>query len=237
MSLVQFLDRCVEFGFDGVELTAYYFPSTDRASLYDLKRDCHSKGLTISGTAIGTDFAQPDAAARRRDIALTKRWIRNSVLLGAPTLRVFAGPVREGTDERTAFGWVVEALSECAAYASEHGVLLALENHLGLTTTAEQTLRMLDAVDNPWIGLNLDFGNFSGDIYSQFRSCAPRAVATHAKRRYRTEDGFGDVDYRRVKGILEEAGYRGWLAIEYEDPEDPTEAVPQFAGELRAAFA
>lgn len=237
MSLEQFLDRCVEMGFDGVELTAYYFRQTDRASLLDVKRECHRRGLTVSGTAIGTDFAQPDPAARRKHVGLTKKWIRNSLLLGAPTLRVFAGPVRDGVNERDAFGWVADALIECAAYASEHGILLALENHLGLTTTAGQTLTLLDAVESPWAGLNLDFGNFTGDIYSQFESCAPRAVATHAKRRFREGAGFGEVDYQRVNQILKQAGYRGWIAIEYEDPEDPAEAVPQFARALRSAFA
>jgi sugar phosphate isomerase/epimerase len=48
---------------------------------------------------------------------------------------------------------VVECLQECAAYAAERGVLLALENHGGLTGTADQTLALLKAVDSEWLGL------------------------------------------------------------------------------------
>lgn len=237
LSLEQFLDLAAETGFDGVELTAYYFPQTDREYLHRIKREAHLRGLTVSGTAIGTDFAQPDAGRRREHVELTKTWIAHSVLLGAPTLRVFAGPVREGINEADAFEWVVEALQACAPCAEENGMLLALENHLGLTTTAEQTLRLLNAVGSAWVGLNLDFGNFGGDIYGQFALCAPRAVATHAKRHYRGTDGPAPVDYGRVRAVLNETGYRGWIAIEYEDPEDPHIAVPAFAAELRAAFA
>lgn len=234
MSLEAFVETAREIGLDGVELTAYYFPTTERAYLNRLKRHIHRQGLAVSGTAIGTDFAQPDAEKRRRHVQMAREWIGHSVVLGAPTLRVFAGPVREGSTEEEAFGWVVACLQECAAMAQEQGVLLALENHGGLTSTAEQTLRLLRAVDSEWLGLNLDFGNFSGgDVYEQFAACAPFAIATHAKSHFNGAAGREAVDYRRVKTLLDACDYRGFLAIEYEEAEDPCIAVPRFAGELR----
>jgi len=238
MSLEAFIETAREIGFDGVELTAYYFPTTERAYLNRLKRHAHRQGLDISGTAIGTDFAQPDAEKRRAHVQMTREWIDHSVALGAPTLRVFAGPVREGCTEEEAFRWVAACLQECAACAEAQGVLLALENHGGLTSTADQTLRLLKAVDNEWLGLNLDFGNFSGgDVYDQFAACAPYAVVTHAKSHYRGAAGREAVDYRRVRPLLDAVGYRGYLAIEYEEAEDPRAAVPRFAQELRDAMA
>jgi sugar phosphate isomerase/epimerase len=237
MSLPDFLRLCREIGFDGVELTAYYFPTTERAFLNDLKRQAHREGLAISGTAVGTDFAQPDADKRREHVAMTRDWIAHSVFLGAPTLRVFAGAVREGQGEPEAFQNVVACLQECAELAGAAGVLLALENHGGLTATAEGTLALWRAVGSPHLGLNLDFGNFRGDIYGQFAACAPHAVATHAKRF--AHDAAGQpvaVDYRRVREILEAAGYRGFLAIEYEEEEPAERAVPEFAAAFRAAF-
>lgn len=237
ITLEQFMDRAAEMGLEGVELTAYYFPDTRRAYLHRIKREAHSRGLSVSGTAIGTDFAQPDAKGRRAAIATTRTWIGHSVELGAPTLRVFAGSLREAVAERDAFNWTVEALQECALYAEKRGVLLALENHLGITTTGEQTARLVKAVDSPWLGVNLDFGNFSGDIYQQFELCVPTTVATHAKRHYRGDNGPAPVDYGRVRAALDQGAYRGWIAIEYEDPEDPAVAVPAFAAELRASFS
>lgn len=232
MTLPDFLRLSRELGCDGVELTAYYFASTERPYLNDIKRLAHKEGLAISGTAVGNDFAQPDADKRRAHIEMTKTWIEHSVVLGAPTLRVFAGPVREGDTEENAFQRVVEGLQECVALAEERGVLLALENHGGITSTAEQTLRLYNAVNNPWLGLNLDFGNFHGDIYSQFVACAPYAVATHAKVRAEKQD----VDYTKVREIMDSAGYRGFLAIEYEEEEPAQTGVPRFASTLRAVL-
>lgn len=237
MTLPGFLRACREIGFDGVELTAYYFPTTERPFLNEIKQLAHKEGLAISGTAVGSDFAQPDAAKRREHITMTQNWVEHSVVLGAPSLRVFAGAVREGQSEKAAFDSVVACLKECAEYAWERGVALALENHGGLTATAEGTLNLVRAVDHPALGINLDFGNFSGDIYSQFIACAPYAVATHAKPgAHDAQRAWIPVDYHRVREIMDAVGYRGFLAIEYEMEEPAETAVPRFAAELRAAL-
>jgi len=236
LSLEAFVDTVRAIGFDGVELTAYYFPTTERRYLNDLKRNVHRQGLAVSGAAVGSDFAQPDAGKRRAHVQMTKEWVENAVILGAPTLRVFAGPVRDGQSEDETFGWVVACLQECAEYAAERGVLLALENHGGLTGTADQTLKLLNAVGHEWLGLNLDFGNFSGDAYGQIERCAPHAVATHAKSHYTSAAGREALDYSRIRRIMDAAAYRGFIAIEYEEAEDPRTAVPRFAQELKAAL-
>jgi sugar phosphate isomerase/epimerase len=243
MTLPQFLTTCREIGFDGVELTAYYFPTTERAFLNEIKLQAHREGLAISGTAVGSDFAQPDAEKRRAHVTMTLEWIERTVILGAPTLRVFAGPVREGQTGDEAFYNAVTCLQECAAAAQMQGVLLALENHGGLTGTAEGTLRLLHAVNSPALGLNLDFGNFSlhgGDIYGQFTACAPHAVVTHVKPTATLTPGKPEtreeVDYRRVRDILATVDYRGFLAMEYEEEEPAETAVPRFAAALRAAL-
>lgn len=241
MTLQEFVRTCRMIGFDGVELTAYYFPSTERDFLNAMKQLAHGEGVTISGTAVGSDFAQPEEDRLRDHVRMVKEWVEHSVVLGAPTLRVFAGPVRPGNDPEATFVLAVECLQECADYAWERGVVLALENHGGLTSTAEGALRLLNAVGSPGMKLNLDFGNFSGDIYAQFAACAPFAVATHAKRFAVIEPGRAEsrtpVDYARVRTVMEAAEYRGFLAIEYEDPEPAEEAVPAFAAQLQAVLA
>ena len=238
MSLSDFLRVCRTIEMDGVELTAYYFPTTDAAYLQAVRQEAQGLGLAVSGTAVGNDFAQPEAAKRAEHVAMTKAWIEHSVVLGAPTLRVFAGNVREGQSEAEAFANVVACLQECAEPAAQRGVKLALENHGGLTATAEGTLRLLNAVDSPALGLNLDFGNFAGDIYGQFAACAPHAVATHAKL-HAHNSGAGApivVDYDRVREIMEAAGYTGFLAIEYEEAEPAETGVPRFAAALHAVL-
>jgi sugar phosphate isomerase/epimerase len=240
MTLPQFLRICRDLNLDGVELTSYYFPSTDNTYLAEIKRQAHREGLAISGTAVGSDFAQPDPDRRREHVQMTLDWIQHSVTLGAPTLRVFAGGVRAGQTHDEAASNVVACLQECAEAAWQHGVMLALENHGGLTESAEGTLRLLRATDRPAVGLNLDFGNFHGDMYSQFEACAPYAVATHAKSHATIEAGRPEtrvsVDYNRVRDLLNRAGYRGFIAIEYEEAEPADTAVPRFVQELQAAF-
>src|SRR5687768_11351987 len=82
MSLEQFVDACAEMGLDGVELTSYYFPSTGRDYLNRLKRHCFVRGQHILGTAVGSNFTQPDAAKRREQVEMTRAWIDHSVILG-----------------------------------------------------------------------------------------------------------------------------------------------------------
>lgn len=236
MTLPEFVRRCREMGLDGVELTAYYFDSTDRETLQALKRECFREGMHILATAVGSNFAQADADRRREHVAMTKAWIDHSVILGAPCIRVFAGPVPEGHTEAEASAWAVACLEECIAYGAERGVVVALENHGGITATPDQVLRLVERLNGPWFGLNLDFGNFRDDPYDGFARCAPYTVTTHAKRSIHGTAGPERVDYRRVAKIMREAGYRGYLSIEYEDAEDPRAAVPAFVETLKAAL-
>jgi sugar phosphate isomerase/epimerase len=233
MTLEAFVQRTAEMGLSGVELTDFYFPSTEDAYLMSLKRTVYLHGLDIPAVAVHNNFCQPDAAQRAEQVALVKRWIDVAFKLGAPCLRVFAGPVPEGHREEDAQAWAIASLKEGAAYAAPRGVLLALENHGGITATASQTLALLKAVDSPWVGLNLDTGNFLTDPYRQMEQAAPYAVSVHAKAHIDHTDRLEDIDYARVISILSRAGYKGYLSIEYISPEDPLTAVPRLATHLQ----
>ena len=232
MTLSDFLHRCVEMKVDGVELTAYYFTDLSAASLHAVKREAYRLGLDVCGTAVGNTFTSPDEAKRREQVQMVKDWIDRSTLLGAPGIRVFAGSVAEGTTETQAFEWTVACLKECARYGEERGVIVALENHGGITATADQTLRLLEAVESDWLGINLDCGNYSQDPYAEMAQTAPHAVTAHAKVTARNEK----LDYRKIIEVLYHAGFRGYLNVEYEEKEDPFVAVPAFVKELQDAL-
>jgi sugar phosphate isomerase/epimerase len=238
MSLEDFLDKAVEMGIDGVELTAYYFPTTETDYLSKLKREVFLRGLDISGTAVGNNFCQADPQRRREQIEMVKRWVDISYHLGAPCMRVFAGGVPEGHTEEEAFGWVVDALRECVEYTAPKGVILALENHGGITSTADQVLKIYNAVSSEWLGINLDTGNFRADPYNEIAKVAPYAVTTHAKTDiYNPQTGKREkADFARISDILREAGYRGYISIEYEEAEDPMTAVPRFVEYLKGVI-
>jgi len=237
MTMEQFLDACVEMDLDGVELTSYYFPRTDLDYLHHLKRECARRGLHISAGAVGTNFCQADPTARAADVAKTKEWIDYYVVLGAPYIRVFAGGVPEGAVEQHAFEWCVACLKEVTAYGAERGVMVALENHGGITSTADQVDRLVAAAKHDWFGINFDLGNYR-EPAKEFPQTAPHTVTTHAKVTHRDEAGKRHkVDYVFALGVLKKAGYRGYINIEYEEDDDPRVGVPRFANTLREAMA
>lgn len=237
MTMEGFLDFCVELGLDGVELTQYYFPRETDRYLFGLKREVFARGLDICGAAVGGNFSAAEEDDRVRQIEHVKDWLVKASKLGAPMLRVFAGGCPEGVAEETARGWVREGLKECAVTAADHGVVLALESHGGLTADADGVLALLEPLaSNPWIGMNLDFGNFTGDVYDQYERCASRAVTTHAKVTVRQGDGRERLDYRRIVRIMRDAGYDGYLSIEYEEDEAPKTGVDRFAAYLRGCI-
>lgn len=237
MTLEQFIDLASDLGVDGVELTAYYFASTDNAYLDKIKRHALRRGVDIAGTAVGNRFTWSQASKREEHVAMVKQWIDCSVRLGAPYLRVFAGRVADDSSEEQAFAWTVAALKACVPYAASRGVLLALENHGGITSTAEQVFRLLDAVDSPWLVVNLDTGNYRQSPYEEIAQTVPKAVTAHVKTEIVEGDKHVPVDTRRVLTTLHEAGYRGFLNIEYEAHEDPKTAVPRFIQEIRDILA
>ena len=235
MSLEEFLHAGVEMGLDGVELTAYYFSTTERSYLHAIKRLCYRLGLDISGTAVGNNFCVPDEAKRAEQVQMVKEWIGHSVELGAACMRVFAGGVPEGHTEAEARQWTIDALKECADYAGERGVLLALENHGGITSTADQVISLIEAVDSEWVVLNLDTGNFRTDPYGSIAQAAPHAVTCHVKTEVPSPTGGKEeADIQRIVSTLRDAGYNGYLSIEYEAAEEPKVAVPRFVAQLKA---
>jgi len=232
MSLFDFLEKGVEMGLDGVELTSYYFPSTDDEFLYSLKRQAYLLGLDIAGTAVGNNFCLADEAERAKQVAMVKDWIDNSVKLGAPCMRVFAGGVPSGHTEEEARDWCIESLKECLDYAKPRGILLGLENHGGITSTADQTLSIIKAVDDEWLGVNLDTGNYRS-AYEDIEKTAPYAITCHAKTEIPGPSGKEIADFKKIVDILAKAGYKSYLSIEYEAAEEPMTAVPKFVSYLK----
>jgi sugar phosphate isomerase/epimerase len=240
LTLEDFIVDCARMGLEGTEPTTYYFPKEfDDGYLRRLKHVAFRLGLDISGTAVGNDFCHPPGPVRDAQIAQTKRWIERAEILGAPVIRIFSGSRRGQQTVEDAHRLAVEGMQECCDYAGEHGVFLALENHGGLTAAVDGMLRLIRDVDSPWFGVNLDTGNFHGeDPYADLAKIAPYAINVQVKVVMSGPDGKKvPADFRRLAQILTDATYRGYIVLEYEENEDPREACPRFADELRKAFS
>lgn len=234
MKLEDFIKICGSYMLDGVELTGYYFESTDRGYLKRIKRLCLDYGLDIYGTATRSDFCKPSRDDRLKEVEHVKRWVDVAYILGAPTLRVFAGSVPQGYSFEEALEWVVEALKLCGSYGEEYGVVIAMENHGGITSTVEQVSRILDSVGSEWVRLTLDLGNYRVDPYREIAESLKYTVNIHAKCHKPSPIRVDEaIDYPRIIPLLRERGYNGYLSIEYEGATPAEEAVPIVINGLR----
>ncbi len=240
LKLTDFIDDCAKFGLDGTELTSYYFPPDPSPEyLREIKAHAFRRGLDVSGTAVGNDFCYPAGERRDQEIAGVKRWIEYAAILNAPVIRIFSGGAKMGQTIDEARRLTIDAIEECCEYAGKHGVFLALENHGGIVAEAGGMLAIAHAVKSPWFGINLDSGNFhTADPYGDLAKIAPYALNVQIKV---TVHPLGKPaepsDFQRLGQILKAAGYRGYVALEYEGPGDPRQECPKYIDQIRAAFA
>ena len=133
----------------------------------------------------------------------------------------------------------IEAMEECCEYAGAKGIFLGLENHGGLVAEPAGMLEILEGVKSPWLGVNLDTGNFhTDDPYRDLAKVAPWAVNVQVKveMRPRGAKKKSPANLERVVAILREVNYQGFVVLEYEAKEDPMTAIPHHLENLRSAI-
>ena len=240
MDLFGFIDWCAEMGLPGTELTSYYFKEGfDNNYLHQLKLQAFRQGVTVSGTAVGNNFCLPPGPEKDEQIAHVKKWIDHAVEFSAPHIRIFAGRAPREVELQTAIGWAVDGIKECLDYAGEKGVVLGLENHGGITARAKDHLAICDAVgEHPWFGVNLDTGNYRTNPYEELTMAAPRSVNVQVKVEVADKNGNSvPTDLAKIRDILIQVNYKGWVALEYEAKEDPLVAIPRYIKQLQELFA
>jgi sugar phosphate isomerase/epimerase len=249
------IDHAAVLGFDGVEILHRQMTDETLAYVNALKKAAFRNGLALPMLSIHQDFVHPDPAERQKHIDHTKHCIELAAQLGIPCVRLNSGrwktiesfddlmkvkgdePPLPGHTQDEAFDWCIQSIEACLPAAEKAGVMLALENHWGLTTRPENLLRIYRAMKSPWLGINLDTGNFPGDPYAGLEQLAKDAVIVQAKTYYGGGKWYTlDLDYPRIAGILRKAGYQGWVSLEMEGEEPAETAVPKSLAVLRSAF-
>ena len=234
MTLFEFIDFAATLPVEAVELTSYFWAETTDAYLGKLKEACSAKKLAVSGVPVGNNFCIRDEKKRRDEIQKVKDWTARAAKLGAKTVRIFAGSLDKGDTLERSQKQVTDAISECCAVAQKHGVMLALENHGGITDTAEHLLELVKPVKSAALGVNIDTGNFkTADPYADIAAIAPYGVVSQVKTEVFPGGKKQEADLGRVVKILKDANFHGYVALEYEAAEDPKVAVPRYAKELR----
>jgi len=251
----QVIEDAARLGFEGVEILHRQMTDESPAYVNKLKQLAFRRGVSLPMLSIHQDFISDKAEERQKDVAHTIGCIELAARLGSPAIRLNSGrwntiasfddlmkvkgdepPIKGYTDE-DAFRWCIEGIQACLPAAERYGVLLALENHWGLTTKTENLLRIHKTVNSPWLGINMDTGNFAVDPYPEIEKLAPHAAIVQAKTYYGGGEWYTlDLDYQRIANTLRKANFRGWVSLEMEGKEDPATAVPKSLQVLRKAF-
>src|SRR5438093_27844 len=122
----------------------------------------------------------------------------------------------------------IDGIEKGISKAEQCGVVMALENHWGLSRAPEGQLRLLNAVPSPWLGALMDTGNFMEDPYDKLKMIAPKTAYAQAKTYYGGGEWYTvDLDYKRIANILNDAGYTGYVSLEFEGKENPDVASPR----------
>ena len=110
-------------------------------------------------------------------------------------------------------------------------------SHAVAPRAPEGLLRLVNAINSPWLGALMDTGNFLEDPYEKLAAIAPRTVFVQAKTYFGGGEWYTlDLDYARVARILADANYTGYVALEMEGREPADTAVPKSVEMLRKAF-
>jgi sugar phosphate isomerase/epimerase len=227
MTVWDFLKRAKRLGVAGVSLESCYFPSFDDdvlSCLRDALDDYGFERVWAWGHPNGLCSGTNRQAAR--DLV---RHLGHARKIGAKVMRIVGGsrrtrPASFAVHRRRLGGMLKQLLGP----ARDHGIVMAMENHIDLT--ADEMVELMGRLRSPWLGVCLDTGNnlrLHEDPVMVAEKLAPFTRATHVKdiwvRRGDPNDfafwpsvplGKGLVDLSKVIGFLRKARYKGLLAIE-----------------------
>ena len=254
------LDEAIELfakiGLDGIEIIvqtdgypcAIPFAASDEEVL-KVGEKVKAAGLKVAGlTPYLNLFNSLDEAERRKECEDLKRVIDMAKLLDTHSIRIYGGKFVDGeTDEDgKKLAALVKSMRECGDYAQQNGVVLSLENHFGtMTTSAHETMRIINAIDHPAVGVLYDQANiafFPAEEYEEaielqkgkiffvhckdlvYRGGTPQKpkfnMVSHINEEDRTVHsripGDGILDWPGILKRLKEIGYDGWISLEYE---------------------
>jgi len=213
-----------QFGIDAIEYVNQFFKdqANDKNYLADLNQraaDLNVKQVLIMCDGEG-DLGDANLRKRMKAVENHYKWVEAAKTLGCHSIRVNAASSGSFQDQvyRAADG--LRALTE---FATDHEINVIVENHGGLSSNGQWLAQVMKTVDLPRCGTLPDFGNFNlgnGQEYDRYQGVTelmPFAKAVSAKSHDFDEQGNEThTDYQRMMKIVLDAGYHGYVGIEYE---------------------
>lgn len=246
LSLEEMIKRAKKFGYTGIEIDGkrpHGNPLDWPAQrCKEFRKVADGAGIEIYGVAGNNDLSSPIAEHRECQISYIKDLIRITSDMGAKTLRMFLGwpgvtlhpqlaqydiakdiwnyTHAKFTEEET-WSWCREGIKECAKYAADAGVILALQNHKPVIKDYPDVLRMVKEVSSPNLKVSLDVPIMDDKSPENIRKAAQSVgdlqVLSHFGGEYeKGTDGkvIGEGFYRPFIQAMHEIGYSGYMSYE-----------------------
>ena len=247
IDIAGFIQEAKRLGVQGVELLDFFWRDPAREGP-EVRAALKDTGLPVGVYSVANNFVQAGEAERAAEVQKITGGVDYAVQFGSNVVRVFAGDIAPEFTYEQCLLWIIAGLKEAAAYAYDQGVTLALENHGRLAGRSEQVQLILNSVASPALKANPDTGNFllvHQPSHLEVAALAPRAAMVHFKDFRVVPDSYTGFAYVGIEGLkfagtaigegevdlpdcissLRQAGFDGWLNIEYEGEEDPFSAV------------
>ncbi len=208
-----------KFGIYAVEYVNQFFKdkANDKTYLADLNRRAKDNG--VKNVLIMIDGEGPlgstDNKERIQAVENHYKWVEAAKFLGCHAIRVNAAG--EGTPEEVKTA-AIDGLGRLSEFAAQHDINVIVENHGGISSHGDWLAAVLQGVGKPNCGSLPDFGNFyEYDRYQGVKDLMPFAKGVSAKANVFDDNGNEpEIDYQRMLQIVKDAGYTGYVGIEYE---------------------
>lgn len=226
MTNLEFPVITSELGIEGVEYVNQFFKdkAKDEKYLAELKKIAKNEG--VENVLIMCDgegmVGHPEKEERIKTVENHKKWIDAAKFLGCHSIRVNAGS-RGSYEEQQKLA--ADGLRMLCEYGDTKGINVIVENHGGLSSNGEWLSGVMKMVDHKRVGTLPDFGNFiidrqTGEEFDRYKGVEmlmPYAKGVSAKSHdFDAEGNETHSDYFRLMKIVNEAGYKGFVGIEYE---------------------
>ncbi|MFD1770205.1 TIM barrel protein [Sphingobacterium suaedae] len=208
-----------KFGIYGVEYVNQFFKDKAKETTYLKELNNRAKDNGVTNVLIMIDgegnLGDEDAAKRKQAVENHYKWIDAAAFLGCKAIRVNAAG--KGTPEQVK-GQVVESLSTLADYGKKAKINVIVENHGGISSHGDWLSDVLKTVNKKNCGSLPDFGNFyEYDRYQGVKDLMPFAKGVSAKTHdFDAQGNETQIDYERMMKIVKNAGFKGFVGIEYE---------------------
>ena len=266
MEVIEFVGseteaQCVE------PLSRYWVEGSDVNDQAKVAKEAVDRlGIQVSCYTIDSDFAVYDPAKYRQCIETSIARLDTALILGTDTIRVdprssLSGKSQDEVDVDDIIERIARGMAEISDAAAKKGITVGVENHGSMLGRTAQTAKIVELVNRPNFGVNLDFTNFRAvfgeDHVEATRILADKVVHVHAKDfrisakdegegwrqipsgeyTRRSVGGEGDTQWKEVFSILKEAGYDGTISLEVSDPADIKGSVAKGVANIKRVIA